>query len=80
MATRNSSGVARRRVPLDANRPRTHPKHSCRKATKVPPPSAEGDERLTDGDVLQRLSRAPTGWPTIDARVDGQEMRIGGEP
>lgn len=78
MATRNSSGVARRRVPLDANRPRTHPKHSGRKATKIPPPSAPGDERLTHGGVVQRLSGAPTGRPMTDAPVDGQEMRIGG--
>jgi hypothetical protein len=78
MATRNSSGVERRRVPLDANRPRTHPKHSGRKATKVPPPPAEGGERLTDGDGLQRLSRASTGWPTTDAHDDGQDMRRGG--
>ncbi len=78
MATRNCSEVERQRVPLDANRPRTHPKHSGRKATKVPPPSAEGDERRMDGDVLQRLSPTPTGWLTTDVRVDGQEMRIGG--
>jgi hypothetical protein len=40
MATRNSSGVERRRVRLDGNRPRTHPKHSGRKVTKVRSPSA----------------------------------------
>jgi hypothetical protein len=34
MATRDSSGVERRRVRLDANRPRTHPKHSRRKPAK----------------------------------------------
>jgi hypothetical protein len=79
MATRNSSGVERRRVPLDANRPRTHPKHTGRKATKVRPPSAEGDECPKHGDVLDRPSRALTGWPTTDAHIDGQEMRIGGE-
>jgi hypothetical protein len=84
MATRNSSGVERRRVRLDGNRPRTHPKHSGRKATKVRPPSAERDEcpkdsAALDSDVLGRLSRTPTAWPTTDARVDGQE-RIGGEP
>ena len=83
MATPDSSGVERRRVRLDGNRPRTHPKHSGRKATKVPPPSAERDEcpkvsDALDSDVLGRLSRTLTGWPTNDARVDGQE-RIGGE-
>ena len=63
MATRNSSGVERRRARMDGNRPRTHPKHSGRKA----------------GDALDRLSRAWTGRPTTDARVDGQG-RLGGEP
>jgi hypothetical protein len=64
MATRDSSGVERRRTHLDGNRPRTHPKHSGRKATKVRPPFAE--------------RRTLTGWRTTDARLDGQE-RIGGE-
>ena len=79
MATRNSSGVERRRVPLDANRPRTHPKHSGHTATKARSSSSERDERLTDGDVVERLSHAPTGRPA-GVRVDAQEMRIGGEP
>ena len=84
MATRDSSGVERRRARLDGNRPRTHPKHSGRKATKVRPTSAEPDEcpkdsDTLDSDVLGRLSRTLTGWPTTDARVDGQE-RIGVEP
>jgi hypothetical protein len=84
MATRDSSGVERRRAHLDGNRPRTHPKHSGRKATKVRPPSAERDEYpkdrdAIDSDVLGRLSRTLTAWPTTDVRVDGQE-RIGGEP
>jgi len=78
MGTRNSSGVERRRVPLDGNRPRTHPKHSGQQATKARPPSAERDERLKDGDLLERPALA--GRPTIDARVDGQEKRIGGAP
>jgi hypothetical protein len=83
MATRDSSGVERRRAHLDRNRPRTHPKRSGRKATKVRPLSAERDDCPKDSDaldsgVLGRLSRTPTGWPTTDARVDGQE-RIGGE-
>jgi hypothetical protein len=83
MATRDSSGVERRRVRLDGNRPRTHSKHSGRKATKVRPPSAERDQcpkdsDALDSDVLGCLSRTLTGWPTTDARVDGQE-RIGGE-
>jgi hypothetical protein len=83
MATPDSSGVERRRVRLDGNRPRTHPKHSGRKATKVRPPSAERIEcpknsDALDSDVLGRLFRTLTGWRTTDARVDGQE-RIGGE-
>jgi hypothetical protein len=82
MATPDSGGVERRRVSLDGNRPRAHPKHSGRKATKVRPTSAERDEcpkdsDTLDSDVLGRLSRTLTGWPTTDARVDGQE-RIGG--
>ena len=56
MATRNSSGVARRRARMDGYRPRTHPKHSGRKA----------------GDALDCLSRARTCRPTTDARVAGQ--------
>jgi hypothetical protein len=83
MATRNSSRVERRCVLQDTNRPCTHPKHSGRKATKVRAPSAERDEcpkdsDALDSDVLGRLFRTLTGWPTTDARVDGQE-RIGGE-
>jgi hypothetical protein len=83
MATPDSSGVERRRVRLDGNRPRTHPKHSGRKATRVSPAFAERDEcpkdsDALDSDVLGRLFRTPTGWRTTDARVDGQE-RIGGE-
>jgi hypothetical protein len=35
MATPDSSGVERRRVRLDGNRPRTHPKHSGRKVGDV---------------------------------------------
>jgi hypothetical protein len=67
MATRNSSGVERRRVPLDGNRPRTHPKHSGRKATQARPPSVERDERRKDGDVIERLSHALTGRTTTGA-------------
>lgn len=83
MATHDSSGVERRRARLDGNRPRTHPKHSGCKATKVCEPSAERDEcpkdsDALDSDILGRRSRTLTGWPTTDARVDGQEMRIGG--
>jgi hypothetical protein len=56
MATRDSSRVKRRRARLDGYRPRTHPKHSGRRA----------------GDALDQLSRARTDWPTTDARVAGQ--------
>ena len=80
MGTRNSSGVERRRVPLDGNRPRTHPKHSGQQATKADrrPPSAMS--ALKDGGLLERLACALAGWSTIDARVDGEEKRIGGAP
>jgi hypothetical protein len=78
MATPNSTGVKRRRVRLDGNRPRTHPKYSGRKATKVRPPFVERDECPKDSDALGRLFRTPTGWRTRDTRVHGQE-RIGGE-
>ena len=61
MATRDSSGVERRRVPPSAER------DECPK-----------DSDALDSDVLGRLSRTLTGWPTKGARVDGQE-RIGGE-
>jgi hypothetical protein len=80
MATRNSSGVERRRVPLHGSRPHTHPKHSDHKATKARPSSAERDERLKDGDVIERLSHALIRRPATGARDDAQEMRIGGEP
>jgi hypothetical protein len=73
---------SRRRARLDGNRPRTHPTHSGRKATKVRPPFSEREKRpkdsdALDGDELGRLCRTLTGWPTTDARVDGQ-ARIGG--
>ena len=73
MATRNSSGVERRRVPLDANRPRTHPKHPGHKATKVRPPSAERRGVSADGDVLERLSRAISLVETIARAMQTHE-------
>jgi hypothetical protein len=79
MASRNSSGVARRHVSLDGNRPPTHPKHSGRETTKFRPASAEGDDRPKRGEVFERLSRALTGCPTTHTRVDGQAVRTGGE-
>jgi hypothetical protein len=62
MATRDSSGAERRRVRLDSNRPRTHPKHSGRKA----------------GDALDPLSLARNGRAATNARVDGQEKQVRG--
>ena len=79
MDTRNSSGVERRRVPLDGNRPRTHPKHSGQMGTKARSPFAERDERLKDGDLPERLSYTLTGR-RAGGRVAAQPMRIGGEP
>jgi hypothetical protein len=59
MATRDSSEVARRRVRLDANRPRTHPKPPGRKVIKSRKAFAERCTRPDeDGDVLEGLSRA----------------------
>lgn len=83
MATRDSSGVELPCAHLDGNRPRTHPKHSGRKATKVRAPSAKRDEcpkdsDALDSDVLGRLSPTLTGRPNTDARVVLQ-ARIGGE-
>jgi hypothetical protein len=52
MPTRESSGVELRSAHLDGNRPRTHPKHSGRKATKVRAPSAERDECPKVSDAL----------------------------
>jgi hypothetical protein len=52
MATRNSSGVARRRVRLDGNRPRTHPKCHYSQATKPRPVAVYGYECP---DALLRL-------------------------
>jgi hypothetical protein len=73
MAARNSSGVERRRVPLDANRPRTHPKHSGRKATKVRPPSAARGDVSADDDVLERLSRSISLVETIARAMQTHE-------
>jgi hypothetical protein len=59
MATRNSSGVERRRVRWDANRPRTHPKRSRRKPAKPGKAATErgdGPERL--GEPRNRLFKA----------------------
>jgi hypothetical protein len=68
MATRDSSGVERRRAHLDGNRPRTHSKHSGRQATKARPPFAKRDGcpkdiDTLDSDVLARLFRTLTNWP-----------------
>jgi len=63
MATRNSSEVERRGVPLDAARPRTYSKHSGRKAAKSRLASAEGHTARDDCHVLDHPSRALTGWP-----------------
>jgi hypothetical protein len=38
MATSDSTGARRRRVRLDANRPRTHPKPRTRKPAEAPAP------------------------------------------
>jgi hypothetical protein len=57
-----------------------HPKHSNYKVPKARPSSAERDERLKDGDVIERLPHALIRRPAIGARDHVQAMRIGGEP
>jgi hypothetical protein len=57
MATRNSSGVERRRVRLDGNRPRTHPKCHHRMATKPRPAAVGGYDCPHVPLHLRQLSR-----------------------
>ena len=77
MATRNSSGVERRRVRLDANRPRTHPKRPGRKATKPRPAPADAcDCPDGDSDALLRLSRAIALVETIAVAMQTNEEDI----
>ncbi len=74
MPARNSSEMERRGVPLDANRARTrHPKHSGRQAVKSRSAFAERNTVRGDCDVLERPSRALTGWLATGAGVGGQE-------
>jgi hypothetical protein len=85
MVTRNFSRAERRRVPQDANRPRTRPKHSDRDVAKVRPLSAERDAYPQGSDLLkisvvERFFRPPIGWSTTNARANGRKMRIGGAP
>lgn len=80
MATRNSSGVERRRVRLDANRPRTHPKRPGRKATKPRPAPVDAcDSPDGDPDVLLRLSRAIALVETIAVamRTHEDDIKLG---
>lgn len=51
MATRDFSGVVRRRVRLDANRPRTHPKPASRRPAKA------GAAATQRGDCSEHLRR-----------------------
>jgi hypothetical protein len=73
MATRNSSGVERRRVRLDGNRPRTHPKRPGRKATKPRPASAFPGSNHEQSDPLERLSRAIALVETISIAMTTRE-------
>jgi hypothetical protein len=68
MATRNSSGVARRRVRLDGNRPRTHPKCHSSKATK-PRPAALGGNGCRDVPLHLRPLRRDHG--AVDHALHG---------
>jgi len=65
--------VERRRVRLDANRPRTHPKHPGRKTTKFRPASADPCDRSDDDDPLLRLSRAIALVETIAVAMQTRE-------
>ncbi len=77
MATRNSSGVKRRRARLDGNRPRTHPKRPGREATKPGPAPADAcDSPDGDPDVLLRLSRAIALVETIAIAMQTHEDDI----
>ena len=77
MATRNSSGVDRRRVRLDGNRPRTHPKRSGHKAAKPgQPPADSSDCPDGDPDALLRLSRAIALVETIAVAMQTHEDDI----
>jgi hypothetical protein len=60
MATRNSSGVARRRVRLDGNRPRTHPKCHHRMAAKPRLAAVGGYDWCDHGAVDRALHGATT--------------------
>jgi hypothetical protein len=77
MATHNSSGVQRRRIRLDGNRPRTHPKRSGRKATKPGPAPADSCD-CPDGDCdpLFRLSRAIALVETIAVAMQTREADV----
>ncbi len=77
MATRNSSGVERRRVRLDANRPRTHPNRPGHKAIKPAPAPADAcDGPDGDPDPLLRLSRAIALVETIAVAMQAWEDDI----
>jgi len=76
MATRNSSGVERRRVRLDGNRPRTHPKRSGRKATKLRAAPADPGDCPESGDVLEHLSRSIAIVETISVAMRTREDDI----
>lgn len=80
MATRNTTGVERECGHQAGNRPRTHPEPAGRRAAKCRPTSDERHTGREDRHVLESLSHVLTGWHATVARVDGEEMRIGGEP
>jgi hypothetical protein len=75
MATRNSSGVERRRVRVDGNRPRTHPKRPGRKTTKLRPAPADSCDCPDPGPLL-RLSRAIALVETIAVATQTHEDDI----
>lgn len=80
MATLNSSEVARRRVRLDANRPRTHPKpHGRTAAQSLRAPDRHRARPDEDGDVLEGLSRAISLVETVAValQVHGDDSDIG---
>lgn len=80
MATCNTTGVERECGHQAGNRPSTHPEPASRRAAKCRPTSDERHTNRDEGHVLENLSDVLTSSHTTVGRVDGQEMRIGGEP
>jgi hypothetical protein len=82
MATPDSSGVQRRRVRLDGNRPRTHPSaRSRRKPPRKPLKAKAGAlDRSLQGsltDVARRVEVIAAVAVTAEGRAQSAELRAG---